>query len=99
MMRTERLAAMGSVAATLAHEIKNPLQTILSNVELVLDFGLEPEESDDHLRLCYQEIERLIGITNRLLNLALPSRSAYQLGSFAELVRHILTLVSNPLEQ
>jgi PAS domain S-box-containing protein len=99
MMRTERLAAMGSIAATLAHEIKNPLQTIQSNVELVLDFDLDPEEHDEYLRLCYNEIERLIEITSRLLNLALPRREVQQPGTIPAQIQHVLSLVTRALEK
>lgn len=98
MMRTERLAAMGNIAATLAHEIKNPLQTVQSNVELVLDYKLEPEEQEEYLRLCYREIQRLIDITSRLLNLALPRREPAQPISIPEQIEHVLSLISRKME-
>jgi PAS domain S-box-containing protein len=98
MLRTERLAAMGNIAANLAHEIKNPLQTVQSNVELVLDFALDPEERDEHLRLCYQEIERLVELTNRLLNLASPRKVAYRTTSAADLIQRAMILVEKPLK-
>lgn len=98
MMRTERLAAMGNVAAALAHEIKNPLQTVQSNVELVLDFKLDPAEQDEYLRLCYREIQRLIDITSRLLNLALPRREPGQPAQITEQIDHVLSLLARKLE-
>lgn len=42
LLRTGRLAAIGRLAAALAHEINNPLQGLASSLELVL--GLSPEE-------------------------------------------------------
>ena len=57
MVRAERLAAMGYVAATLAHEIKNPLQAIHSNLDLVLEYPLKPEEQREYLELCEREVE------------------------------------------
>jgi nitrogen-specific signal transduction histidine kinase len=69
LVHTERLTAMSNISAELAHEIKNPLQSIQSNLELVLDFALDPFERQKHLLLCYNEIERLVGLTNRLLNI------------------------------
>jgi len=44
LLHTERLAAMGQLAAALAHEINNPLQSIGSSIELVLDYPLSPTE-------------------------------------------------------
>lgn len=99
MLRTERLVAMGNIAAMLSHEIKNPLQTIQSNVELVLDFSLDPDEQAEHLRLCYQEIERLVELTNRLLNFASPRKVVYQSTSMAELLQQTLRLLEKPLQK
>jgi signal transduction histidine kinase len=67
ILRTERLAAMGRIIAVLAHEFKNPLQAIQSNLELVRDFRLDPDEREDSLRSCYQEAERLNELIQRML--------------------------------
>jgi PAS domain S-box-containing protein len=93
LVRTERLAAMGKISAELAHEIKNPLQAIQSNIELVLDFALDPNERQEYLTLCYHELERLIELTNRLLSLAHPNKLVFQSMSVADLVQRTLTLV------
>jgi two-component system, sporulation sensor kinase A len=68
LLRTERLAAMGQVMATLAHEIKNPLQGIQSNLELIRDFPLENDEREEHLQVCLREVDRLVEITRRMLS-------------------------------
>jgi signal transduction histidine kinase len=44
MLRIERFAAMGQIVAALAHEIKNPLQAIESNLEVALDYPLATDE-------------------------------------------------------
>jgi two-component system NtrC family sensor kinase len=93
LVRSERLTAMGKISAELAHEIKNPLQSIQSNLELVLDFALDPNESQEHLRMCYQELERLVNLTNRLLNLANPPATVSQPVSVSELFQRTLVLV------
>jgi PAS domain S-box-containing protein len=93
LVRTERLTAMGKISAELAHEIKNPLQSIQSNVELVLDFALDPNERQEHLSLCYRELQRLIELTNRLLNLANPNKMVYEAVSVSELVQRTLVLI------
>jgi len=77
VLRTERLAAMGNITAALAHEVKNPLQSILNNLELALNFSLESDETEECLQVCLREVERLIEITQRMLGFVRPEREAY----------------------
>ncbi len=93
LMRSERLAALGKISAELAHEIKNPLQSVQSNLELVLDFALDPSESQAHLRLCYQELERLVDLTNRLLKQANPNETDPQSINISEVFERTRLLV------
>ena len=98
LRRTERLAAMGQLAAALAHEINNPMQAIRSHLELVLDFGLEADERDQYLHVCREEIERLTGITQRVLSFARPGRDIRHPVSIAELTQRTLALVGKQLQ-
>ena len=97
-LRTERLAAMGRLAAALAHEINNPLQAISSSLELVLDFPLEEEERLEYLQAARREIERLMALTGRVLNFARPPRVEQQPTSAADVVHDALALVSKRLD-
>jgi PAS domain S-box-containing protein len=92
LLRSERLAAMGYMAATLAHEIQNPLQAIQSHLELVLDFDLEMDEREEYLRFCCQEIERLTGITERVLSFARPTQDTLSPTSVAYLMQRAMAL-------
>jgi signal transduction histidine kinase len=98
ILRSERLVAMGHIAASLAHEIKNPLQAIYSNLELVLDFDLADDERQSYLRLCRQEIEHLTEITKRVLNFARTDADTHYAVSVHRLVHRALDLVSIPLQ-
>jgi signal transduction histidine kinase len=98
VLQAERLAAMGSISAALAHEVKNPLQAIRSNLELVLEFPLEPDEKQDCLEICQHEVERLMSITQRVLSFARPEKRAFQPFSFAEVWRGALELMKRALE-
>jgi two-component system NtrC family sensor kinase len=99
MLRTERLAAMGHMAAALAHEIKNPLQAVQSHLELVLNFELDPDEDEEYLRFCAQEIEHLTEIANRVLGYARPAEDISRPVSVTHLVERALTLINKPLQQ
>jgi PAS domain S-box-containing protein len=97
-IRAERLAAMGQLAAALAHEINNPLQAIRSNLELSLASELEAEERKQHLRIALQEIERLSGTAQRVLDFAKPAQDTRSPVSIADLVQRILSLMNKRLQ-
>ncbi|MBX3275910.1 MAG: HAMP domain-containing protein [Sandaracinaceae bacterium] len=71
LIQTERLAAIGRMAAHVTHEVRNPLSSIGLNVEL-LEEELEdlPPEQRSLLRSIQREIDRLTEITEEYLRLA-----------------------------
>ena len=98
VIRARRLAVMGQLVASLAHEINNPLQIIRSNLELVLDFGLEPDEQKSRLDTIRREIERLIDISLRMLDFAHPPDDTRCPVSITRLVKDTLALVGRQLQ-
>jgi PAS domain S-box-containing protein len=97
-IRVERMAAMGWLAMALAHEISNPLQAIQSNLELTLDFDLEPDEQQGCLEVVRQEIERLAKITQRVVDFARPADDTRYPISIAHLTQETLGLIGRQLE-
>jgi len=93
------MAALGRLAATLAHEINNPLQAMQSHLELAMDFPLPQEERVHYLGVVRQEIGRLSEITQRVLNFARPAIAQPCPVSMAELVRQTLALTSKQLQR
>ncbi|RNC73289.1 MAG: PAS domain S-box protein [Desulfuromonadales bacterium] len=70
----DRLSTLGTLAAGLAHEIKNPLGGIKGAAQL-LDLELPPEsELRDNIRIMVKEVERVNRIVEELLALASPRR-------------------------
>lgn len=70
LVRSEKLASVGRLAAGVAHEIGNPLSAILGFVELLRGGGLEPAEQDEFLRRVQSETERIHRIIRNLLDFA-----------------------------
>ncbi len=66
-MHSERLSAVGELVAGVAHEINNPLQTIVGCVELLLDERKPDDPQARDLQLVRQEAARAGQIVRNLL--------------------------------
>ncbi len=71
LLRTERLAAVGKLAAHVTHEVRNPLSSLALNVELLEEeLAAAPEETRGILEAVQREIDRLTELTEGYLRLA-----------------------------
>lgn len=71
LIQTERLAAMGKMAALVTHEVRNPLSSIGLNVEVLAEeLAGSGDDVQAPLRAIQREIDRLTGITEEYLRLA-----------------------------
>jgi two-component system, NtrC family, sensor kinase len=98
LIRSERLASVGRLAAGLAHEIGNPIAALLGLEDLLLQGGLDPGESRDFLVRMRQETERIHRVLHDLLDFARPAsapagRDADKPGAVAEAINDVVALV------
>jgi two-component system NtrC family sensor kinase len=70
LVRSERLASVGRLAAGLAHEIGNPIAAVLGFQEILLQGDLPPEEARDFLERMKRETERIHRVLRDLLDFA-----------------------------
>lgn len=77
LVRSEKLAAIGQLTASIAHEVNNPIAVIQGNLDLVREvLGPQAEAVRAELRLVDEQIERMRLIVTRLLQFARPTEYA-----------------------
>lgn len=75
LRRAEKLAAAGRLAATVAHEINNPLEAVTNLVYLARTQGALPAEAVAHLTLAEEELNRVAQIVRQTLGFYRESTS------------------------
>jgi signal transduction histidine kinase len=72
LVRSERMASVGRLAAGVAHEIGNPIAALMGMEQLLLDGGLSPDEQRDFLSRMQRETDRIHTVVRDLLDFARP---------------------------
>jgi nitrogen fixation/metabolism regulation signal transduction histidine kinase len=98
LIHTERLAAIGRMAAHVTHEVRNPLSSIGLNVEMLEDEVGNSPESKALLRAIQREIDRLTSITEEYLRLARLPQPRLEPESIGELVASVASFVAREME-
>ncbi|HYQ27324.1 MAG TPA: ATP-binding protein, partial [Polyangiaceae bacterium] len=80
LIRSERLASVGRLAAGLAHEVGNPIAALLGLEDLLLEGGLSALEQHDFLQRMRKETERINRILRDLLQFARPGEAPPMVG-------------------
>jgi signal transduction histidine kinase len=95
----ERLASLGQMAATVAHEIKNPLSAIKSIAQVMReDEGVGSEYGRD-LDLITGEVDRLNRTVSQLLSFSRPAAVASTSASLGEVVESVLAITRNEADE
>ncbi len=97
MLQTEKLAALGRLSASMAHEINNPLQAIHNSVHLMLNRPLPEEKRQRYLEMTREEIDRLISIVQRILDFYRPTRDGMRPVDLGDILDSVLTLTSTQM--
>ncbi len=95
LVTSERLAALGRISAGIAHEIRNPLNSISMNVQLMEKEGKLDRES---LRIISNEVQRLKLVMDELLDFARTPASSPTECNINDLVDEVLGLMGRQLE-
>ncbi len=104
LLHTEKLAAVGKIAATVAHEINNPLTGVFTYIKLMerrLEEGRNSADDirkfRDYLATMGREVERTSAIVLNLLDFTRPKEPSRKVSSINTLIDESLVIIRNKL--
>ena len=97
LVKSEKLASMGQLAAGIAHEVNNPLGVVIMYAHFLLEqIGDRPEVRED-LTMVVEQADRCKKIVSGLLNFARQNKVEHGRVNFVELVQKALRSVPPPV--
>ncbi len=94
LRRADRLSAVGQLAASLAHEIRNPLGSIEGAVDIV-ERTVSEERRREFLGIIKKEAKRLNGLLSNLLDFSRPRTPQIKQVQIDSIVRTVVDLTSH----
>ena len=95
--QAEKLAAVGQLAAGVAHEINNPLTGVLTYSSFLLKRAADKPEFKDDLEVIVRETQRCRGIVKGLLDFARPSPPEKHPTDINDVVERAIRIVQTQL--
>jgi PAS domain S-box-containing protein len=96
LLASEKLAVAGRLAASIAHEIHNPLDSV-ANLHYLLEQEADPQTRAEYLRLAQQELGRTMQISRTMLSLYREPRAPVSI-DLRDLIEGVLLLLDRRLK-
>ncbi len=93
LRRLDRLAGLGTLSASMAHEIKNGMVAIKTFVDVLAQQGQDRELTE----IVGRELARINAIVSQMLRFAAPNRAAFTTVRIHEVLDHSLRLMQHQI--
>ncbi|MCK5581734.1 MAG: response regulator [Candidatus Omnitrophica bacterium] len=95
LIQSERLAATGRLAASMAHEINNPLQGITTHLEIIKRFLPENFKKIKNYNIVKENVEKIGNIVKQMLDIYRNSSREKSSININNLISKVVSLVEN----
>ena len=95
IQRAEKLQVLGELAASLAHEIRNPMTVVRGFLQLLLEGRLDKEKEALFLHMGIEELDRSETIITNYLAFARPKGEEWVAFDVAERIAHVSGIISS----
>ncbi len=99
LIHADRLASMGQLSASIAHEIKNPMQSILGCLGLAREAVEEGEDPGRYFEVAEDAVHRVTDILGQMRELNRPPDDARALTDVTAVLHQVLLLTKKQCEQ
>jgi len=93
LAQAKRLAVVGELAASIAHEVRNPLTSIKAFAQIIEEELPHGHDSREHMAVIMEEVERLNQFTDELLLFSRPAEERNVPVAIPEVLAHTLRLL------
>lgn len=94
LRHSERLSVMGELAASLAHEVRNPLGSIKGAVEILQEDYPQNNPNYQFLQILIKEVNRLNQVIENYLSLARPKEKNVSEINIKDVINSVVNIVS-----
>ncbi len=99
LVQAEKLASIGRISATLAHEIRNPLTSVKLNIQKLMQNEGMDEEEKEHLDISQEGIGQIEKLVKEMLNFTRVSELNLEHFSMVQIIEEAVKMLKGSMDE